>query len=70
MPRPAGRSVTLEPMNTHDNKSPKSERLQKLEAKAHQEKSVAGHEMPAANIFKFAGLIAFFVIMIVVCVAV
>lgn len=56
-------------MNTHDNKSPKSERLQKLDAKAHQEKSVAGHEMPAANIFKFAGLIAFFVIMIVVCAA-
>lgn len=46
-----------------------SERLQKLEAKAHEEKTVAGHPMPAADIFKFAGLIVFFIIMIVVCVA-
>uniref|UniRef100_UPI0026F3AD88 TVP38/TMEM64 family protein n=1 Tax=uncultured Adlercreutzia sp. TaxID=875803 RepID=UPI0026F3AD88 len=42
---------------------------QKLEAKAHEEKTVAGHPMPAADIFKFAGLIVFFVIMIIVCVA-
>ncbi|MCI8424954.1 MAG: TVP38/TMEM64 family protein [Adlercreutzia sp.] len=46
-----------------------SERLQKLEAKAHEEKTVAGHPMPAADIFKFAGLIVFFIIMIIVCVA-
>ncbi|MEC4273807.1 TVP38/TMEM64 family protein [Adlercreutzia sp. R25] len=55
-------------MSEHDNKH-HSERLQKLEAKAHAEKVVAGREMPAANIFKFAGLIAFFLIMIVVVVA-
>ncbi len=42
---------------------------EKLDEKAHEEKVVAGHEMPAANIFKFAGLIAFFIIMVVVCVA-
>ena len=57
-------------MDTHNKTPHRSKRLQELEAKAHQEKSVAGREMPAANIFKFAGLIAFFVIMIVVCVAV
>ncbi len=55
-------------MSEHDSKH-HSERLQKLEAKAHAEKVVAGREMPAANIFKFAGLIAFFVIMIIVVVA-
>ena len=57
-------------MISHNKTPHRSKRLQELEAKAHQEKSVAGREMPAANIFKFAGLIAFFVIMIVVCVAV
>lgn len=55
-------------MSEHDSKH-HSERLQKLEAKAHAEKVVAGREMPAANIFKFAGLIAFFVIMIIVVMA-
>lgn len=57
-------------MDTHNKTPHRSERFAKLEAKAHEEKSVAGHEMPAANIFKFAGLIAFFVIMIVVCIAI
>lgn len=42
-----------------------SQTFQKLEAKAHEEKVVHGHEMPAANIFKFVGLIAFFIIMVV-----
>lgn len=55
-------------MDTQEKKPHRSERLEKLEAKAHEEKIVAGHEMPAADIFKFAGLIAFFVIMIVVVV--
>lgn len=57
-------------MDTHKNTHHKSERLEKLEAKAHEEKSVAGHEMPAADIFKFVGLIAFFVVMIIVVVAI
>lgn len=69
VPRYPGHSATLEPMSTHKDNRPKSERLQKLEAKAHEEKTVAGHPMPAADIFKFAGLIAFFLIMIVVCAA-
>ena len=56
-------------MEKHPNNHHHSERLEKLEAKAHEEKSVAGHPMPAADIFKFVGLIAFFVIMIVVGVA-
>lgn len=55
-------------MEKHPNNHHHSERLEKLEAKAHEEKSVAGHPMPAADIFKFVGLIAFFVIMIVVVV--
>ena len=57
-------------MEKHPNNHHHSERLEKLEAKAHEEKSVAGHPMPAADIFKFVGLIAFFVIMIVVVVLV
>lgn len=57
-------------MDTHKNIPHKSEHLEKLEAKAHEEKSVAGHPMPAADIFKFVGLIAFFVIMIIVVVAI
>ncbi|MDE8703745.1 hypothetical protein PZH32_12375, partial [Adlercreutzia equolifaciens] len=47
-----------------------SQRLQKLEAKAHEEKTVAGHPMPAADIFKFVGLIAFFASMVVIVIAV
>ena len=57
-------------MEKHPNNHHHSERLEKLEAKAHEGKSVAGHPMPAADIFKFVGLIAFFVIMIVVVVLV
>ncbi len=56
-------------MSKTDNKHP-SERLQKLEAKAHEEKTVAGHPMPAADIFKFVGLIAFFAIMVIIVVAI
>lgn len=57
-------------MEKHENKPHRSERLEHFEERAHEPRSVAGHEMPAANIFKFAGLIAFFVIMIAVCVAI
>jgi uncharacterized membrane protein YdjX (TVP38/TMEM64 family) len=35
--------------------------------KAAVQKSVAGHEMPAANLFKLGGLIAFFAIMAIAC---
>ena len=36
-------------MEKHPNNHHHSERLEKLEAKAHEEKSVAGHPMPAAG---------------------
>ncbi len=35
--------------------------------KTHEEVSVRGHEMEKGDIFKFAGLIAFFLLMILVC---
>lgn len=40
-----------------------SERLEELKEKAHETKEVHGHPMPASNIFKLGGLIAFFVLM-------
>ncbi len=42
-----------------------SERLEELKEKAQEPTEVAGHTMPASNIFKFAGLIAFFVLMLI-----
>ena len=43
-------------------------RLEELREKAHETKDVHGHEMPASDIFKFVGLIAFIVLIIVVVV--
>ncbi len=44
----------------------KGERIEELKEKAQEPKDVHGHVMPASNIFKFVGLIAFFVLMVVV----
>lgn len=40
-----------------------SQHLEGLKEKAHETKEVHGHEMPASNIFKLVGLLAFFVLM-------
>lgn len=40
-----------------------------LARKAHRPVSVRGHAMDAADVYKFAGLIAFFVLMVLMCVA-
>lgn len=50
---------------SHDHEHP---HIDALKDKAHEEKVVRGHVMSASDIFKFAGLIAFFVIMCVICV--
>lgn len=44
------------------------ERRQELHQKAEQEVTVRGHKMEKGDVFKFAGLIAFFVLMVLVCV--
>ncbi|WP_165047225.1 MULTISPECIES: TVP38/TMEM64 family protein [unclassified Adlercreutzia] len=49
----------------HDREHP---RIDALKDKAHEEKVVHGHVMSAADIFKFAGLVTFFVLMCGVCV--
>ncbi len=41
---------------------------EELHEKAHQETTVRGHKMEKADIFKFAGLLAFFALMILTCV--
>lgn len=43
-------------------------RIDALKDKAHEEKTAHGHVMSASDIFKFAGLMAFFVVMGVICV--
>lgn len=58
-------------MSDHPHKfDTASLKLEELKEKAEEPKSVAGHVMPAANIFKFAGLIAFFAIVAVAVVLV
>ncbi|WP_449314808.1 TVP38/TMEM64 family protein [Rubneribacter sp.] len=44
------------------------ERRQELHQKAEQEVTVRGHKMEKGDVLKFAGLIAFFVLMVLVCV--
>lgn len=44
---------------------PKGERMQNLREKGQQPRSVHGHVMPAADIFKFGGLIAFIVLLLI-----
>lgn len=53
---------------TKDKQTDKPARLDTLREKAHEPATVHGHTMDTANIFKFAGLIAFFAIMVVIMV--
>lgn len=46
------------------------ERKEELREKAHEEVAVRGHKLTRGDIFKFAGLIAFFALMALVCVLV
>lgn len=46
------------------------ERKQELHEKAEEKVVVRGHKMERADIFKFAGLIAFFALMVLICVLV
>lgn len=45
-----------------------SDTKHKLQEKAHEETTVHGHVMGKGDIFKFVGLVAFFAIMVLVCV--
>ena len=59
-------------MTSATEKNPKSEESlrQRLTEKSHEQTTVRGHEMDRATLFKFIGLIAFLVIMLVIVIAV
>ena len=65
-------SKKKEAKSTRDRQVTGSMRLEEIREKAHEKahetKEVHGHEMPASNIFKFVGLLAFIALMVVVVV--
>ena len=62
-------SQSTESHSSHDGKT-EEPLIERLEESAHGQTTVHGHTMDRANVFKFAGLIAFFVIMAIVMVAI
>ena len=62
--------MTQKPSHEFDTgklKQKAAERTHELHEKAQQETTVHGHKMEKGDIFKFVGLIAFFAIMVIIC---
>ena len=62
--------MTQKPTHEFDTgklKQKAAERTHELHEKAQQETTVHGHKMEKGDIFKFVGLIAFFAIMVIIC---
>ncbi|MBR3181740.1 MAG: TVP38/TMEM64 family protein [Eggerthellaceae bacterium] len=60
---------SIKPHIDHEEEADES-LIERMEEKAHEQTTVHGHVMLRSNIFKFAGLIAFIVIMAIIVIAV